>query len=272
MGIRMKDKIKLIEALNDIIDIAKTQNNELSMDEVNSYIKNLSLNENDREHVLDYLSANQVRIKGYIKKHNPYIDLPDDAMEDQVELDKKENKQNTKEAQEDETYLAMYLKELNYIKPVSFDEESTLIDRMLNHDLSAKNRLIELSLKEVVSIANSYKGEGILVADLIQEGNIGLIYGIDSYRKQEPKVEFKTHLFRSIAQAMEAAIDELSSAKNFDKKVIEKVSYIRERLVEYMTDLGRKPTIEESASYLDIPVDEMQDIIRLLKEDDVPIQ
>lgn len=277
----MEDKIKLIEALKDIVEIARTQNNEITMDEINEYTKNLSLNDENKEHVLEYLISNQLKIKGYTmipKNKLKYLDEQiekvatfdeDNRSENNIEL---ENTKESSESVQEEAYLNMYLAELDYIKPCLAKEEVELIEKLLDKDITAKNRLIEIYLKEVVKLAKNYQGQGILMADLIQEGNIGLIYAIDSYEAEKDKVDFKKHIVTCINSTIEAAIDELISAKTFDKKVIAKVGYIREKLMAYMTDIGRKPTIEEAAQFLELPLDEVQDIIRLLKEDDVPIR
>lgn len=75
----------------------------------------------------------------------------------------------------------IYYKELKKCKPLSRDEELTLLKKAKNNDLKAKNKILTSNLKFVFGIAKHYKGKGVSIDDLISEGNMGLIKAIDKF-------------------------------------------------------------------------------------------
>ena len=83
-----------------------------------------------------------------------------------------------------------YLKEIGGFKPLTKKDEMKLWKRLKKNpeDSDAKNKLITSNLKFVVSVANSYKGRGLSLSDLVAEGNLGLL---KAYTKFNPKVDVK---------------------------------------------------------------------------------
>ena len=75
--------------------------------------------------------------------------------------------------------VRMYLKEIGTVPLLSADEELRLAKRKAEGDDNAKERLIEANLRLVVSIAKRYTGRGMSFLDLVQEGNLGLIKGVE---------------------------------------------------------------------------------------------
>ena len=83
-----------------------------------------------------------------------------------------------------------YLKEIGGFKPLTKKDEMKLWRRLKKNpeDSDAKNKLITSNLKFVVSVANSYKGRGLSMSDLVAEGNMGLL---KAYTKFDPKRDVK---------------------------------------------------------------------------------
>ena len=77
--------------------------------------------------------------------------------------------------------VRMYLKEIGTVPLLTADEELELAQRKADGDESAKERLIEANLRLVVSIAKRYTGRGMSFLDLVQEGNLGLIKGVEKF-------------------------------------------------------------------------------------------
>ena len=71
--------------------------------------------------------------------------------------------------------VRMYLKEIGQIPLLDLETETELARKMYEGDEDAKNRLVESNLRLVVSIAKRYMGKGMVLLDLIQEGNLGLM-------------------------------------------------------------------------------------------------
>jgi len=83
--------------------------------------------------------------------------------------------------QADENVLRMYLKEISRISLLSREEEGRLARAAVGGDLCARNRLVNGHLRFVVSVAKKYQGQGMPLADLINEGNIGLINAVEKF-------------------------------------------------------------------------------------------
>ena len=77
--------------------------------------------------------------------------------------------------------VRMYLREIGRIPLLTYDEELSLAKRVLEGDEEAKKKLAESNLRLVVSIAKKYVGRGMLLLDLIQEGNMGLIKAVEKF-------------------------------------------------------------------------------------------
>ncbi|MDR2922646.1 MAG: RNA polymerase sigma factor RpoD/SigA [Treponema sp.] len=81
----------------------------------------------------------------------------------------------------DENVLAMYLKEINRIPLLTREEEDSIARAAVNGNFEARNKLINGNLRFVVNVAKRYQGHGMPLADLISEGNIGLIKAVERY-------------------------------------------------------------------------------------------
>ena len=77
--------------------------------------------------------------------------------------------------------VRMYLKEIGTVPLLTADEELELAKKKFDGDQEAKERLIEANLRLVVSIAKRYTGRGMSFLDLVQEGNLGLIKGVEKF-------------------------------------------------------------------------------------------
>lgn len=81
----------------------------------------------------------------------------------------------------DNEVLSMYLKEINRIPLISHEEEYELAVKAKNGDMKARERLLNSNLRFVVNVAKKYRGQGLPLADLINEGNVGLIVAFDKF-------------------------------------------------------------------------------------------
>lgn len=110
-----------------------------------------------------------------------------------------------------------YLKEIGGFKPLTKKDEMKLWRRLKKNpdDIDAKNKLITSNLKFVVSVANSYKGRGLSMSDLVAEGNIGLL---KAYTKFDPKrdVKFISYSVHWIRQSILEALQKRNSIDSED--------------------------------------------------------
>lgn len=254
----MLDKGKFMELLASIVEIAKTQENTISQDEIKQYFKDMELQEEQYDHIYEYLAANEIKVKGFL---NSKIKIDDES----EKLDKESENE-----EKDSIYLEMYLEELKEIEQLEKQEETKLLMDLINGQDDAKKRLIEGWLIKVVEIAKRYKekitydkialNKHVLIEDLIQEGNIGLLSGVEGLFGKKEMIDGGQYLKESILIAMEQMIDNNMAEDNWEHTVLAKTNLINEAVSYLAEELGRVATLEELSDFTKLSVEEIEDI------------
>ena len=241
----MEARAEFLKKLNGLVAVAKGQGEQITIDEVRAYFADAALTEEQLELVFDYLLAQKVVVKGYIKMT--------EAAEEKVTY-----------TEEEEAYLKEYLNDLEAFKEEKAGEKESLFAKLIGGDASAKNRLTELYLKEVVEIAKEMYHPEIFLGDIIQEGNVGLILGMDMLADVATTHET---IVNQVKQCIQMLIEEHAEVKSRDNKMVEKVTVLDESIKTLTEELGRKVTIDELAVYMGITEEEIDDILRLMGEE-----
>ena len=243
----MKDKAEFLKKLNDLVAVVREKGNQITVDEVKTYFSGMDLNEEQIELVFDYLLAQKVVVKGYIK-----MDMPT-TEETQLVL-----------TEDEEAYLKEYQEDLKAFKAVTEQEREELFAKMIKGDSHAKNRIVENYLQDVIGIAKEMYHPEIFLGDLIQEGNVGLILGTEMVTDAETAHQTITEQIR---QSIQMLIEEHTELSSRDKKMVEKVAMLDESIKTLTEELGRKVTIDELAVYMGMTEDEIDDILKLTGEE-----
>ena len=145
--------------------------------------------------------------------------------------------------------LQLYLREIGQVKLLTPKEEITLARRIRRGDKKAREQMITANLRLVVKIARDYEGLGLPLLDLINEGNIGLMKGIERF---DPRKGAKLSTYASlwIKQAIRRALSNQSKTIRLPVHVIDKMTHIRRAEVKLRETLDREPTDEEVADNL----------------------
>lgn len=241
----MEARAEFLKKLNGLVAVAKGQGDQITIDEVRAYFADAALTEEQLELVFDYLLAQKVVVKGYIKMT--------EAAEEKVTY-----------TEEEEAYLKEYLNDLEAFQEEKAGEKESLFAKLIGGDASAKKRLTELYLKEVVEIAKEMYHPEIFFGDIIQEGNVGLILGLDMLADVATAHET---IVNQVKQCIQMLIEEHAEVKSRDNKMVEKVTMLDESIKTLTEELGRKVTIDELAVYMGMTEEEIDDILRLMGED-----
>jgi len=147
--------------------------------------------------------------------------------------------------------LQLYLREIGQVKLITPQEEIALAKRIRRGDKRAREHMIKANLRLVVKIARDYEGMGLPLLDLINEGNIGLMKGVERF---DPRKGAKLSTYASwwIKQSIKRALANQSKTIRLPVHVVDKVSHIRRAEVKLREVFDRDPTDEELAHELDL--------------------
>jgi RNA polymerase primary sigma factor len=152
---------------------------------------------------------------------------------------------------------------------VSGDEDLKAILRRIEigreKSKNAKRDFIKANLRLVISIANKYRGRGLQVSDLIQEGNIGLIKAVDKfdYRKG---YKFSTYAIWWIRQEIIRAIANQAKTIRIPVHMIDLVNRVSRTYRYLFQEKGRKPNPEEIAEKMLLPLEKVKQVLNMVKE------
>lgn len=294
--LRLKFQQKLIE----ILELGKKKKNMLEYQEIADFFKDLNLDPEKFEMVIDYLEQNGIDV---LKISNDN-DVDDDIIldeEDEVEVEKIDL--SVPEGVSVEDPVRMYLKEIGKVPLLSADEEIELAQNMedgavaiekinvlkgrldgaseeekaeikeeiktLQRDVDkgadAKKRLAEANLRLVVSIAKRYVGRGMLFLDLIQEGNLGLIKAVEKFDYKKG-YKFSTYATWWIRQAITRAIADQARTIRIPVHMVETINKLIRVSRQLLQELGREPSPEEIAKEMSMPVDRVREILKISQE------
>jgi len=157
--------------------------------------------------------------------------------------------------------LQLFLKDIGKVDLLTAAQEVELAKRIERGDHLAKQEMIEANLRLVVSIAKRYRNQGLPFLDLIQEGTIGLVRAAEKfdYRKG---FKFSTYATWWIRQAVARALADKARTIRMPVHVVEKLNKIVRTERKLRAELCREPTPLEIAIDLDLPLDEVEQIMR----------
>ena len=161
--------------------------------------------------------------------------------------------------------VRMYLKEIGKIPLLSPEQEQALAQRMVDGDQEAQKQMAEANLRLVVSIAKRYVGRGMLLLDLIQEGNLGLIKAVEKFDYTKG-FKFSTYATWWIRQAITRAIADQARTIRIPVHMVETINKVIRTQHAMVQTLGRDPTPEELSRELDMPVDKVEEILKIAQE------
>ena len=294
-------KAKFREKLKSLLELGKKKRNILEYQEISDFFRDMNLDEEKMEKVLDFLEANKVDV---LRISDGDDDDDDIILDDEDEVEVEKIDLSVPEGVSVEDPVRMYLKEIGKVPLLSADEEIELAQKMeagsvavekipllkerlaetgdeqekeeiqaeikalqldVDRGSDAKKRLAEANLRLVVSIAKRYVGRGMLFLDLIQEGNLGLIKAVEKfdYRKG---YKFSTYATWWIRQAITRAIADQARTIRIPVHMVETINKLIRVSRQLLQELGREPTPEEIAEEMKMPVERVREILKISQE------
>ncbi|MDD3402223.1 MAG: sigma-70 family RNA polymerase sigma factor [Hespellia sp.] len=157
--------------------------------------------------------------------------------------------------------VRLYLKEIGMYPLLSAEREAELAQRKNEGDPAAKEELINSNLRLVVSIAKRYTGRGMTFLDLIQEGNLGLMKGIDKYDYTKG-FKVSTYVTWWIRQSITRSLADKSRIIRVPVHMVEEINKVIRTQKRLTLELGHEPSHAELADELDVSEDRLLEILR----------
>lgn len=255
-------KSQFHEALSFLVESANINNGTLTIDEIKSALDDVITDDSMYQLVYDYLLENKISINGYIpvaKKSTTSGSSEEVINISNINIPTEEN--DNKE----QTFLNMYYDDLENIITLSAEEECILLQKLLKDSLDKTtiNNLIEANLKTVLSLAESFRDKGVSHGDLLQEGNLGLMEGIMTYKGNTAISEFHSHIENTIKNALNDAILDQNTSSRITSHAADRANELDRASITLSKELDRTPTLEELAKYLSLPEDEVERIMKM---------
>jgi hypothetical protein len=238
--------------LENLTEIAKNNDNHVSMREINEQIELYELEPEDSEALLEELNERNIEIS------------EEDADIEDLEEDDKDKSAIYDIIGVDDP-VRMYLKEIGKVDLLTAEGEKELAQRMQEGDIEARDHLCEANLRLVVSIAKRYVGRGMSFLDLIQEGNLGLLKAVEKFDYTKG-FKFSTYATWWIRQAITRAIADQARTIRIPVHMVETINKLVRAQRTLLQELGREPEVEELAKVLEIKEDKVREIMKISQE------
>ena len=158
--------------------------------------------------------------------------------------------------------LDKYLQEIGHEEMISIEEEVELAQRIRKGDRKALERLTKANLRFVVSVAKQYQNQGLSLADLINEGNFGLIKAAEKFDETRG-FKFISYAVWWIRQSILQAIAEQSRIIRLPLNQVSSVNKINKVLNKFEQENERRPSIDEIARDTDIPEEKIIEAFKI---------
>lgn len=284
----MLDKTSFMEALHEVMEIAKTSEKPVGREELRTYFEDMELTAEQEELVYQYLLKGQQGETAAISEEvlreesNRGTDnkAAGDSGADNKAMDQeagmspvvqelRHSEQKQKEAEKaflNAPYVKMYLKDIRSIKRLKQEELLPYYEQLLAGEDAAADVVLHNYLRRVVDIAKRYVLLKVNMEDVVQEGNMGLLLAVKRLKGSGEQKNIKQYIENEIKHSMEEYINQTIEDDNWEQMVLGRARLLQDAREALAKELLRVPDMAELSEYTHLPVEEIKDIMSLIKE------
>ena len=255
------------EKLSKLLELAKSKKNVLEEKDIHDAFAGEELTPEKLDRIYDFLDKKHVDV---LKMSNdddmdPDLFTEDEDPDPEDEIDMEHIDLSVPEGVSVDDPIRMYLKEIGKVPLLSPDEEIELAKKIELGDEAAKKKLAEANLRLVVSIAKRYTGRGMSFLDLVQEGNLGLIKGVEKFDYTKG-YKLSTYATWWIRQSVTRALADQARTIRVPVHMVETINKMSKMQRKLTLELGYEPSVSELAEALEMSEDKVMEIMQIARE------
>lgn len=234
----MDDKKLFIEQMDKLLTYGRSNGNCVKKEDVSEYFKDITLTEDQLQLIYNFLYDSKIG-----------LDEPFDIEETLEE--------------EDRDFLQMYIDELELIEKVTDKEKLRLLEEYLNGDASLKDKIIESYLWDVVETSKLYAQKGVMIEDLIGEGNVALSVSVSELAPDSSAKEADSFISDCIMSAMEELLYEDNGERQKADTWALDANEVLDKAKELAQTLGRNVKVSELAQFGDFEEEFIKEVLKI---------
>lgn len=241
------DQREFLRQMEELVDFGRTKENLLTKQEIADYCSDWNLTEEQMPFVYAYLKEHRIEVEGY---RAPVEKTEEEAVE---------------KSEKDSKYLRLYKEELCQLKRYEEEELVRLLEQLRRGEEEVISSVIEAHLHRVMQLADKYRGRGVPVEDLIQEGNLELTACVAMLCGNEEVVDYQKAIEHAVRKPLIELVDEELAGTDSVHALLGRVNPFawnwqpRTLAQEY----GRIATIEELSEFTHMDIEEINQYVDL---------
>lgn len=233
-----KNEKEFTKKLEELKELASSQGMKVSKEQVEETFSEIGITGDALNYVYDYLKNIKIGV-------GEAVDLDSYLTGDEKK------------------FLDMYLEEIGNLPKLSDGEKEAYLIQALAGEKEGRDKTVEMMLPVVVDISKLYTEQGVLIEDLIGEGNVALMAGVDMLEALDDPSEVESTLSKMVMNAMETLISHTADGDSENRQLIKKMNEILAAAKELSETLEKKITVEELAAEGKFSEEEIRDAIRI---------
>ena len=265
----MLDQNTFTETIRAVQDIIRTSAEPMTREEILSYFKDMDLNAQQEEMVLEFLSTPHDDPQPEENEPETKEAEYEETAEKEEPKDSSAKKESAKDSVTDNISTSpmfqMYLEELKDIPEYTKEQQIDMYKKLLAGEESMVHALSNAWLRNVLEVAKKLAVSPEGFEDIVQEGNMALFLRLSELCGSHEKVDVEEELLTAVEEAMKSCIREQTGEDENENSVVGKVALVSEAVNYLKKQNGAQPTQKELADYVKIPEDELADILYMTR-------
>ena len=273
----MLDQSVFTETIHEVAEIIRTSATPLSKEEILSYFKEMELNEQQENMVLEFLltpheeedaeeeEAEETEAEE-AQETAEWQDTTDASVFMQSDSDKKEAETKKADCLPESKMFQMYLEEISSLPVYSETKIEEMYQKLLAGDESVIHTISDSWMIKVLELAKKLAVSSEGFEDVIQEGNMALFLKLTELCGSQEKTDVETELQNAVEEAMKSSILAEEGEDEDEKAMVGKLALVNEAKKYLADEKGREATLSELAEYTQLTEEELSDILLLIQK------